>query len=306
MFVSLSFLKTLIIVIWEYFSIFLVPQFLTESELRDCWQIEDTDASNANTSFRNATIHKSMTMALFMELLNRYVKKNVFFEFEIFFNHTFIYIIAHSHSFYTMVHNTTKLYDDGHLGILTLVPPKASTSVIVKSLLWGSFISFSSPTCLLLALAILAILWTKCQNVKVVWVFRAHALCSGCQTLSQKERRGSSTQVLSWKSAKYIHFADTVTYRMAKPQTDHDRRRQISVRGIAQVADVTNLKKTFNRHLHYTLVKDRNVATDRDYYFALANTVRDQLVGRWIRTQQYYYEKDPKVSSHYVTQHVFK
>jgi len=93
---------------------------------------------------------------------------------------------------------------------------------------------------------------------------------------------------------------------MAKPQTDHDRRRQISVRGIAQVADVTNLKKTFNRHLHYTLVKDRNVATDRDYYFALANTVRDQLVGRWIRTQQYYYEKDPKVSSHYVTQHVFK
>lgn len=85
---------------------------------------------------------------------------------------------------------------------------------------------------------------------------------------------------------------------MAKPQTDHDRRRQISVRGIAQVADVTNLKKTFNRHLHYTLVKDRNVATDRDYYFALANTVRDQLVGRWIRTQQYYYEKDPKVGIH--------
>ena len=93
---------------------------------------------------------------------------------------------------------------------------------------------------------------------------------------------------------------------MAKPQTDHDRRRQISVRGIAQVADVTNLKKTFNRHLHYTLVKDRNVATDRDYYFALANTVRDQLVGRWIRTQQYYYEKDPKVSSDFVTQHVLK
>uniref|UniRef100_H2Y4R6 Alpha-1,4 glucan phosphorylase n=1 Tax=Ciona savignyi TaxID=51511 RepID=H2Y4R6_CIOSA len=46
--------------------------------------------------------------------------------------------------------------------------------------------------------------------------------------------------------------------------------------------------------LHYTLVKDRNVATTRDYYFALANTVRDQMVGRWIRTQQYYYEKDPK------------
>uniref|UniRef100_A0A8C0EZ63 Alpha-1,4 glucan phosphorylase n=1 Tax=Bubo bubo TaxID=30461 RepID=A0A8C0EZ63_BUBBB len=41
--------------------------------------------------------------------------------------------------------------------------------------------------------------------------------------------------------------------------------------------------------------KDRNVATPRDYYFALAHTVRDHLVGRWIRTQQYYYEKDPKL-----------
>ena len=45
-----------------------------------------------------------------------------------------------------------------------------------------------------------------------------------------------------------------------------------------------------------SLVKDRNVATQRDYYIALAHTVRDHLVGRWIRTQQYYYEKDPKVS----------
>ena len=81
----------------------------------------------------------------------------------------------------------------------------------------------------------------------------------------------------------------------AKPQSDIDKRKQISVRGIAQVENVTNIKKTFNRHLHYTLVKDRNVATPRDYFFALAHTVRDHLVGRWIRTQQYYYEKDPKV-----------
>lgn len=83
---------------------------------------------------------------------------------------------------------------------------------------------------------------------------------------------------------------------MSKPQTDTERRKQISVRGIAEVADVAEIKKTFNRHLHYTLVKDRNVATPRDYYFALAHTVRDHLVSRWIRTQQYYYEKDPKVT----------
>ncbi|XP_043552362.1 glycogen phosphorylase, brain form [Chiloscyllium plagiosum] len=81
---------------------------------------------------------------------------------------------------------------------------------------------------------------------------------------------------------------------MATPLTDFERRKQISVRGIAELGDVVELKKSFNRHLHFTLVKDRNVATPRDYYFALAHTIRDHLVGRWIRTQQYYYEKDPK------------
>jgi hypothetical protein len=82
---------------------------------------------------------------------------------------------------------------------------------------------------------------------------------------------------------------------MSRPLSDQDRRKQISVRGLAGVENVTELKKNFNRHLHFTLVKDRNVATPRDYYFALAHTVRDHLVGRWIRTQQHYYEKDPKV-----------
>lgn len=84
---------------------------------------------------------------------------------------------------------------------------------------------------------------------------------------------------------------------MSKPLSDHDRKKQISVRGLAGVENVAELKQNFNRHLHFTLVKDRNVATRRDYYFALAHTVRDHLIGRWIRTQQHYYEKDPKVSS---------
>ncbi|GJQ65449.1 hypothetical protein Trydic_g7554 [Trypoxylus dichotomus] len=56
---------------------------------------------------------------------------------------------------------------------------------------------------------------------------------------------------------------------MTTPQSDFERRKQISVR-------------------------DRNVSTLRDYYFALAHTVKDHLVSRWIRTQQHYYEKDPK------------
>nr|UEK51578.1 GlyP-like protein [Parasacculina yatsui] len=76
--------------------------------------------------------------------------------------------------------------------------------------------------------------------------------------------------------------------------SDYARRRQISVRNIAQVENVPTLTHNFNRHLHYTLIKDRNVATSQDYYFALAHTVRDHLVSRWIRTQQSYHESDPK------------
>ena len=85
----------------------------------------------------------------------------------------------------------------------------------------------------------------------------------------------------------------------AKPKSDAEKRKQISIRGIAELDDVTEVKKGFNRHLHYTLVKDRNVATPRDYYFALAHTVKDKLVSRWIRTQQAYYDKDPKVINHF-------
>uniref|UniRef100_A0A8C3S1L6 Alpha-1,4 glucan phosphorylase n=1 Tax=Chelydra serpentina TaxID=8475 RepID=A0A8C3S1L6_CHESE len=81
---------------------------------------------------------------------------------------------------------------------------------------------------------------------------------------------------------------------MAAPRSASEQRKQISVRGIAGLGDVAEVRKSFNRHLHFTLVKDRNVATPRDYFFALAHAVRDHLVGRWIRTQQRYYERDPK------------
>ena len=85
-----------------------------------------------------------------------------------------------------------------------------------------------------------------------------------------------------------------------KPQTDLERRKQITVRGIALVENVSNVKKSFSRHLHYTLVKDRNVATPRDYSQTLIHTVRDHLVSRWIRTQQHYYDKDPKVGPNFL------
>ncbi|CAF3893573.1 unnamed protein product, partial [Rotaria magnacalcarata] len=58
--------------------------------------------------------------------------------------------------------------------------------------------------------------------------------------------------------------------------------------------NIQAVKKIFNCHLHYTVVKDRDVATERDYYSSLAYTVRDHLVGRWIRTQQRDFETNEK------------
>lgn len=84
---------------------------------------------------------------------------------------------------------------------------------------------------------------------------------------------------------------------MANPQSPSYRKKQISMRNIPQLEDVAAVKTSFNRHLHQTIVKDRHVATSNDFYKATAYTVRDQLVGRWIRTQQHYYSQDPKVNT---------
>ena len=57
---------------------------------------------------------------------------------------------------------------------------------------------------------------------------------------------------------------------------------------------VDSLRQDFERHLRRTLVKDRYTATDRDRYYALALTVRDRLIERWIATQQTHHRKNVK------------
>ncbi len=58
--------------------------------------------------------------------------------------------------------------------------------------------------------------------------------------------------------------------------------------------DAESLKKSISNHLHITLGKDKYSATKRDYYQALAYTVRDLMMERWIKTQQEYYDADVK------------
>jgi len=42
--------------------------------------------------------------------------------------------------------------------------------------------------------------------------------------------------------------------------------RQISLQGIPLLENINGVKRIFNRRLHFTIVKDRDVATDYDYY----------------------------------------
>ena len=47
-----------------------------------------------------------------------------------------------------------------------------------------------------------------------------------------------------------------------------------------------SVRHDFEHHLRYTLAKDRDSATDRDRYYALALAVRDRVIERWMATQQ--------------------
>jgi len=57
---------------------------------------------------------------------------------------------------------------------------------------------------------------------------------------------------------------------------------------------VESLKEFIANHLLYTLAKDQYSATQLDRYTSLVLGIRDQLIKRWIRTQQTYYDVDAK------------
>lgn len=58
--------------------------------------------------------------------------------------------------------------------------------------------------------------------------------------------------------------------------------------------DTEYFKNAILDHLHFTLGKDKYSATKRDLFQAVAYAIRDQLIGRWITTQQQYYDADVK------------
>ena len=75
----------------------------------------------------------------------------------------------------------------------------------------------------------------------------------------------------------------TAEARGTRPAGDTDAKRSAA-----------GLRQQFERHLRRTLAKDRYSATDRDRYYALALTVRDRLIDRWIATQQTHHKNNVK------------
>lgn len=57
---------------------------------------------------------------------------------------------------------------------------------------------------------------------------------------------------------------------------------------------VETLKRAFLDNLYYLLAKDESWATPHDYYMALAYTVRDRLLHRWINTVRTYNKQEAK------------
>jgi starch phosphorylase len=58
--------------------------------------------------------------------------------------------------------------------------------------------------------------------------------------------------------------------------------------------DADSLKRSFADHLQYSQAKDEHSATALDRFFAVAYSVRDRMMRRWIQTQQAYYGEDAK------------
>ena len=55
-----------------------------------------------------------------------------------------------------------------------------------------------------------------------------------------------------------------------------------------------SLGESLLHHLHFSLAKDEHSATRHDYYRSLVMALRENLIGRWLKTQQRYYKENRK------------
>ena len=73
---------------------------------------------------------------------------------------------------------------------------------------------------------------------------------------------------------------------------------QIQIEDSRTGLSVETLRRAVRNNLYYVQGKFPEIATIHDYYMALAYTVRDRLLQRWLATQQTYLKKDVRVVSY--------
>lgn len=86
----------------------------------------------------------------------------------------------------------------------------------------------------------------------------------------------------------------------------HTKRKQVSPTGrLPARVDPEQFRRDLRDHLLYTCVKEGADAGPGDLYRAMAHSVRDRLVQRWLATQRTYVERDVKrvyyLSSEFLT-----
>jgi starch phosphorylase len=58
--------------------------------------------------------------------------------------------------------------------------------------------------------------------------------------------------------------------------------------------NLSSVKQSMTNHLIFSVGKDTITATNRDWFFALAEVVRERLIERWMETMRRYYNNDAK------------
>lgn len=104
------------------------------------------------------------------------------------------------------------------------------------------------------------------------------------------KKQGSSKKNSSFKQTRYLHATDDHYTWMV---SDH-RTPESIVEDDRTGVSVEALRRAFTDHLYYTQGVNAELASIKDIYLALAHTVRDRLMNRWIESIENYFHTKSK------------
>jgi starch phosphorylase len=104
------------------------------------------------------------------------------------------------------------------------------------------------------------------------------------------KKQGSSKKSSSIKQTRYLHATDDHYTWMG---SDH-RTPESIVEDDRTGVSIEALRRAFTDHLYYTQGVNAELASIKDIYLALAHTVRDRLMNRWIESIENYFHTNSK------------